>query len=70
MSDAQKVIAEVLELHRYSIADSPVYRCICGAEVGRADDAINQHRAAEIDKALGGLARGTSGQWVSREVRS
>lgn len=54
---ARKIIADVLDEHRYSIADSPVYRCICGAEVGRADDAINKHRAAEIDTAIGGLTQ-------------
>ena len=57
MSDARKLISDVLDSHRYDISDVHVHRCICGAVIGRADDAINEHRAAEIDKAFGGLTR-------------
>lgn len=55
MSDAQKLMAELIGFHRYDMSDVRVHRCICGADIGRADDALDNHRAAEVDAALGGL---------------
>lgn len=57
MTEAQTLMADVIGGHRYSIMDSPVHRCICGEDIGRDPDAIDEHRAREIDKALGGLTR-------------
>ena len=59
MSDvsAVEVIAGVIGNHRYSLMDVPVHRCVCGVDVGRDDGAMDDHRATEVDKALGGLAR-------------
>ncbi|OBK04684.1 hypothetical protein A5741_12205 [Mycolicibacterium conceptionense] len=62
MSDAQKLIADVL---RRNYPGQPG-QCDCETCTAIWADRV----ATEIDKALGGLARGTSGQWVSREVRS
>ncbi|WP_234930457.1 hypothetical protein [Mycobacteroides abscessus] len=56
-ADAQKLIAEVIGGHRYDISDVHVHRCVCGAVIGRDPDALDMHRAAEVDKALGGLTR-------------
>lgn len=73
-SDAQKLIAEVIGDHRYDISDVHVHRCVCGADIGRDPDALDMHRGAEVDKALGGLTRQESGpdgcayprgRWVS-----
>lgn len=60
-SDAQKLIAEVIGGHRYDISDVHVHRCVCGAVIGRDPDALDMHRAAEVDKALGGLTLERSG---------
>lgn len=59
MSDvsAVEVIAGVIGNHRYSLMDVPVHRCVCGVDVGRDDGAMDDHRATEVDKALGGLTR-------------
>ena len=51
-SDAQKLMADVLGLHRYNISDLFVHRCICGEDIGRADDALDAHRASEVYEAL------------------
>jgi len=69
MSDAQKLIAEVLRAHTdegrlFTLGDSDwhVVMCQCGKEFGPphgiGDHA--EHVAAEIDKALGGLGREVS----------
>lgn len=66
MSEAQKLIAEVVERHElryddWAVADSDFYACRCGEETpqGTGVNAIwwHAHLAAEIDKALGGLAK-------------
>ncbi|ACI12584.1 hypothetical protein PACC40_73 [Mycobacterium phage Pacc40] len=57
--EAQNVIAEAIGSHRYDISDVHVHRCVCGKDIGRADDALDMHRAEEVDKALGGLTRET-----------
>lgn len=54
---AVEVIAGVIGNHRYSLMDVPVHRCVCGVDVGRDDGAMDDHRATEVDKALGGLTR-------------
>ncbi len=69
-ADAQKLIAEVIGGHRYDISDVHVHRCVCGAVIGRDPDALDMHRAAEVDKALGGLKREIRGcRGVTTHVR-
>lgn len=59
MSDAQKLIAEVVRAHALGIREwSDSYRhrsCMCPQEVGADEHA--DHVAIEVDKALGGITR-------------
>ncbi|MCG7607126.1 hypothetical protein [Mycobacterium sp. CnD-18-1] len=62
MSDAQKLMTEVLREHQYNGADLGHYGprveyCVCGWG-GPGEQVHEEHQANEIDKALGGLARG------------
>ena len=54
---AVEVIAGVIGNHRYDISDVHVHRCVCGLDIGRESDALDNHRAIEVDRALGGLER-------------
>lgn len=53
LTDAQKIIRDVISSHRYDISDYHVHRCICGDDIGL--DAIDAHRSVAVDEALGGL---------------
>lgn len=68
-SDAQNLIAEVIGDHRYDISDVHVHRCVCGADIGRDPDALDMHRGAEVDKALGGLQRDVLSDYNSKPWR-
>lgn len=73
MTEAQKVMADVIAEHEYNGAyydcreseDDDAQRvecCTCGWEGPGEEGAYNAHLADEIDKALGGLER----QWSVR----
>lgn len=65
-SDAQKLIVGVLRDHRWKGRSLAPTRCTCGVTIRD----LEAHRAAEVDKALGGLKREIRGRrGVTTHVR-
>lgn len=58
-SDAQKLIVGVLRDHRWKGRSLAPTRCTCGVTIRD----LEAHRAAEVDKALGGLDRAWAAVW-------
>lgn len=52
MSELRDTIAQAVGDHRYSLLDSPVSHCVCGFNIGRGYDALDNHRADAVLAAL------------------
>lgn len=70
MSDAQKIMADVLRVHQYNGAAEGTLGarsefCTCGWS-GPGEQVHEAHQAAEIDRAVGGLHRSTQPEYPER----